>query len=78
MIADIPFELVDYIMKFAGAYNYNINKRPYIRSMYYLKNITQYGVTRALIHLKEMEVLGKAYGNFLEGWPLEFAAGSMS
>jgi len=75
---NIPFELVDYIMKFYGAYNYNINERPYIKSMYYLKNITQYGVARALIHVKEMEVLEKAYGNYLEGWPLEFAAGSMS
>jgi hypothetical protein len=46
--------------------------------MYYLKNITQYGVTRALIHVKEMEALEKAYGNYLEGWPLEYAADSMS
>jgi len=70
-MSDLPFELVDYIMKFSGAYYHNINERPYIKSINYLNVIIPcHGVARALIHLKELEALEKAYENYLEGWPI--------
>ena len=69
---DIPFEIVDYIMKYKGAYYLNNNDRPYIKSIKQLKDITQYGVKRTIIHHKELNALEKAYDNYLEGYPTWF------
>jgi len=68
---NIPFELVDYIMKLSGAYYHNIHERPYIKSIHNLNEIIPcHGVARALIHIKELEALEKAYENYREGWPI--------
>ena len=68
---DLPFDVINYIMKISGAYHYNPIERPYIKSINYLNIIIPcHGVARALIHLKELEALEKAYGNYLEGWPI--------
>lgn len=67
---DIPFELIDYIMKYKGAYHLNNIHRPYIKTLKKFKNITQYGVKRVIIHHKEINALEKAYDNYLDDYPI--------
>ncbi len=51
---NLPFELVDTIMKFSGAYHWNNKARPYIPDIKFVYNIiSEQGVGGALIHLKE-------------------------
>jgi hypothetical protein len=44
-----------------GAYNLNIKERPYIKDIKLIGNVSEYGVKRSLIHLKEMRVLINMY-----------------
>ena len=51
---DIPFEIVDLIIHFMGGYSLNLKERPYIKDIKIIGKISEYGVKRSLIHLKEM------------------------
>lgn len=58
---DIPFEIVDLIIHFMGGYSLNLKERPYIKDIKIIGRVSEYGVKRSLIHLKEIKVLIKAY-----------------
>ena len=59
---DLPFCLVDIIMKYAGAYYWDHEKRPYIGELHMLRSILPlHGVSVSLQHLKEYRVLYHAY-----------------
>ena len=58
----LPFILVDYIMKYKGAYHFDKDKRPYILELHMLKNILpHHGVRASILHLKEFYALKNAY-----------------
>ena len=68
---DLPWELIEKIMKFKGAYHYEQHKRPYITTLHCLgKIIADHGVKRAIIHHREMDVLERAYADYVGGWPI--------
>ncbi len=67
---DLPWELIEKIMKFKGAYDLDQRKRPYITTLHYLGNIIQYGVKRAIIHHKEIEALEQSYADSVGGYPI--------
>jgi hypothetical protein len=75
---DLPFELVDIIMKFSGAYHLNSKARPYIPDIKFIYNIiSDQGVSGAVIHLKEYYALLDAYENNLNVSPGAWYMGSM-
>ena len=59
----IPLELVDIIIHYMGGYSLNLKERPYIKDIKLIGRVSEYGVKRSLIHLKEMKVLINMYEN---------------
>ena len=57
----LPNDLINIIMNYKGAYNLNIKERPYIKDIKLIGKVSEYGVKRSLIHLKEMRVLINMY-----------------
>ena len=58
----LPFCLVDYILKLNGAYTLNKEDRPYILELHAIQHILPaHGVRAAIVHLKEWYVLQKSY-----------------
>ena len=69
----LPIELIRYIF-YLGRDFLSHKKDPYTEDIKLMKNITQYGVKRALIHLKEFKSIarhyrGYGYWDYLEGYP---------
>ena len=62
----LPHELVEIIMHYKGAYSLNIKERPYIPDIKLIGRVSEYGVKRSMIHLREMRVLMNMYGSRLE------------
>jgi len=59
---ELPFCLVDYILRYAGAYHWNQKERPYITELQMLRDILpEQGVQAAVLHLKEFHALKHAY-----------------
>ena len=68
---NLPDEIVEKIMHFAGAYSYNKKLRPYIEEIKIIRNIIEeHGVTRSLVHLQEYYALKNAYNDYMEGYPM--------
>ena len=61
MTEELPDEIIELIMHFMGAYTHNKEERPYIDDIKLIKDITEYGVKRSILHIKEMRALQKAY-----------------
>ena len=61
MAEELPDEIIELIMHFMGAYTHNKEERPYIDDIKLIKDITEYGVKRSILHIKEMRALQKAY-----------------
>ena len=58
----LPFCLVDYIMKYTGAYHYDEEQRPYVSELHMLKDVLpEYGVKESMIHLREFYALKKPH-----------------
>jgi len=68
MTCDLPDEIIEIIMHFMGAYSHNKEERPYIDDIKLIKDITEYGVQRSLLHIKEIHALQKAYNNTNPFW----------
>ena len=61
----LPFCLVDYILKFAGAYALDTERRPYIPELHRVRDILPaQGVRAAALHLKEYRALQRAYRDY--------------
>ena len=60
-------DLIEIIMHYMGAYNLNEKERPYIKDIKLIGRVSEYGVQRSLIHLKEMRILINMYKNNY-GW----------
>lgn len=61
----LPFCLVDYILKFAGAYALDTERRPYIPELHRVREILPaQGVRAAALHLKEYHALQRAYRDY--------------
>lgn len=59
---DLPFCLVDIIMKYAGAYHLDRDRRPYIDELKIIRTILPaQGVKVALLHLLEYNTLCALY-----------------
>lgn len=57
----LPLCIVDYIMKFKGAYHCDKDERPYISELHMLKDVLPaHGVKASIVHLKEFYALKKA------------------
>ena len=68
---DLPWEIVEKIMKLSGAYYFEQHKRPYITTFHLLGNIiAEHGIKKALIHHREINALERSYANYIEGWPI--------
>ena len=59
----LPDEIVEIIMHFAGAYTYIPENRPYIEDIKSMGEVIEYGIERALLHVKEIHAIKKAYGD---------------
>ena len=58
----LPLCLVDYIMKYKGAYHLNEDDRPYVSELHMLKDVLPaYGVRASILHLKEFYALKQEY-----------------
>ena len=67
----LPWEIVEKIMKFSGAYHFEQNKRPYITTLHLLGYIiAEHGIKKAIIHHREIDALERAYADYNEGWPI--------
>lgn len=64
----LPHEIVDIIMQYKGAYSLNIKERPYISDIKLIGRVSECGVKRSLIHLREMRVLINMYKGNTGGW----------
>ena len=54
----LPWELVDLIMHFYGAYHLSNTERPYVGDLRIIKNVAMdHGVRRALLHVQEHRAL---------------------
>ena len=68
---DLPWELIEKIMKFTGAYHLDQHKRPQITTFHCLGNIiAKHGIKRAIIHHREMDALERSYADYVGGWPI--------
>lgn len=68
---DLPWELIEKIMKFSGAYHFEQNKRPYITTFHCLGYIiAEHGIKKALIHHREIDALERDYADSVGGWPI--------
>lgn len=66
----LPWELVDLIMHFCGAYHWSEAERPYVADLRVLKHvIVNEGVRRAVLHLREYRALEAAYAQHEDVWP---------
>jgi hypothetical protein len=63
----LPNELVEIIMHYIGAYHLNKKERPYIKDIKLIGKVSEYGVKRSLIHLKELRVLINMHKQY-SGW----------
>ena len=71
-MADLPWEIVEKIMKFSGAYHFEQNKRPYITTLHLLGYIiAEHGIKKALIHHREIDALERAYADLHDIWPIQ-------
>mgnify|MGYP006883067519 CR=1 FL=1 len=61
MTEELPDEIIELIMHFMGAYTHNKEERPYIDDIKLIKDITEYGVKRSILHIKEMRAQQKSY-----------------
>ena len=67
----LPWEIVEKIMKLSGAYHFEQHKRPYITTFHLLGNIIyKQGIKKAIIHHREIDQLERAYADYNEGWPI--------
>ena len=65
---DLPWELIEKIMKYSGAYHFEQHSRPYITTFHCLGNIiASHGIKRAIIHHREMDALEHSYAGILTG-----------
>ena len=54
----LPFCIVDYIIKFKGAYHYNKDDRPYVSELHMIKDfLPEHGVSASVNHLREFYAL---------------------
>jgi len=68
---DLPWELIEKIMKCSGAYHFEQNKRPYITTLHLLGYIiAERGIKTAIIHHREIDALERAYADCSEDWPI--------
>ena len=71
---NLPHEIVEMIMRLAGAYTWDEKQRPYIAEIRSIGDVACYGVRRSLLHLREIRALRDAYCHYVEGWPLDWDA----
>ena len=74
----LPWELVDLIMHFYGAYHFSNTERPYVGDLRIIKNVAMdHGVRRALLHVQEHRALEAAYAQHEDVWPARWYNGAL-
>lgn len=70
-MTDLPWELIEKIMKCSGAYHFEQRERPYITTFHLLGYIiANQGIKRALIHHREIDALERAYADYHDIYPI--------
>ena len=68
-MAELPESIITYIFYLARNFLSHRNE-PHMGDIKLIKDITQYGVKRALLHISEIKRLRGAYSSYLEGYPM--------